>query len=60
MVRNDRGREIGSSEKISFSTDLARAVCRFPPASYKITGSSERAEVRCMNASFSRTPIEHH
>jgi len=44
-------------EDKTLSTDLARTVCRFPPASYKITGSLQRADACCMNASFNRTPV---
>jgi hypothetical protein len=52
-------RVIGKSghRKESFSTDLARAVCRFPQSSYKITSSLQRADACCMNAAFTRTPV---
>jgi hypothetical protein len=43
--RSSKNRVIGISgrrKKKSFSTDPARAVCRFPLASYKITGSLQR------------------
>jgi hypothetical protein len=58
-MRNDLVGKSGNRviENKSLSTDLVRAVCRFPQSSYKITGSLQRADACCMNAAFTRTPV---